>query len=119
YVGYVNQGIASAGKSIYVENSIIHSECTAKERVHCKQGNIIGGTTSAGESIEAKDIGNRLSTKTEISFGFDKSMLEQEQRLIEEKKELEKTFKKYIIISDKIKKKKKKEIKRKKKKKKK
>ena len=103
YVGYVNQGIASAGKSIYVENSIIHSECTAKERVHCKQGNIIGGTTSAGESIEAKDIGNRLSTKTEISFGFDKSMLEQEQRLIEEKKELEQTLKKLKILGEKLK----------------
>src|SRR5699024_5692010 len=65
YVGYVNQGIASAGKSIYVENSIIHSECTVKERVHCIQANIIGGTSYAVDSIEVKEIGNRLCTKNE------------------------------------------------------
>src|SRR5699024_11923293 len=102
YVGYVNQGIASAGKSIYVENSIIHSECTAKERVLCKQGNIIGGSTSAGESIEAKDIGNRLSTKTELSFGYDKSTFEQEQQLIAKKKELEQTLNKLKILGGKL-----------------
>lgn len=102
HVGYINQGIVYAGESLYVENSIIHSECTAKKNVLCKQGNIIGGSTSAGVSIAAKDIGNRLSTKTEISFGYDKSTFEQEQQLIAKKKELEQTLNKLKILGEKL-----------------
>src|SRR5699024_7083456 len=30
HIGYINQGKAEAGDSIYVENSILHSECIAK-----------------------------------------------------------------------------------------
>lgn len=102
HVGYINQGRAYAGENIFVENSIIHSECTAKKQVICKHGNIIGGTTSAGEYIEAKDIGNRLSTKTEISIGYDKAIFEQEQSLIAEKKELEETLKKLKVLGEKL-----------------
>src|SRR5699024_10668447 len=87
HVGYINQGIVFAGESLYVENFTIDNECTAKKNVLCKKCNIIGGSTSAGVSIAAKVIGNRLSTKTEISFGYDKSTFEQEQQLSAKKKE--------------------------------
>src|SRR5699024_11752661 len=48
HVGYINQGIVYAGASLYVENSIIDSECTAKKNVMRKQGNIIEVSNSAG-----------------------------------------------------------------------
>src|SRR5699024_4459278 len=70
HIGYINQGIVHANDSVYVENSIIHSEITANKQVFCQKGNIIGGSLSAGQLIEAKDIGNRLSTKTHITLGI-------------------------------------------------
>ncbi|MCC2249256.1 FapA family protein [Virgibacillus sp. AGTR] len=102
-IGYINQGIAVAGQDLYVENSILHSNCTVKGHVFCQKGNIIGGALSAGKSIEAKDIGNRLSTETEIIFGVDKSIETKERQLQEKKKELEDTLSKLRILGEKIK----------------
>src|SRR5690625_3560288 len=80
HIGYINQGIAEAGQSIYVENSIIHSECTAKDQILCQHGNIIGGSLSVGQSIEANDIGNRLSTETAINLGLDKDINDEKMK---------------------------------------
>src|SRR5699024_3357382 len=66
-VGYINQGIVSAGRSIFAENSILHSECTAKENIICQRGNVIGGTLTAGQLIEVKDAGNRMKTANRIA----------------------------------------------------
>lgn len=89
HIGYMNQGIAEAGDTIYVENSILHSECTAKNHIYCKTGNIIGGTLSAGKTIEAKDIGNRLSTNTRLSFGVDRELDSKVKQLEKEKNKLQ------------------------------
>lgn len=101
HVGYINQGIAHAGESIYVENSILHSECEANKDIYCEQ-NIIGGSISAGQTIEAKDIGNRLSTKTDISLGISKKVNEQERKLIAKKKELLVTKNNLKMIGEKL-----------------
>ncbi|MFD1037960.1 FapA family protein [Virgibacillus byunsanensis] len=103
HVGYINQGIVYAGSNIYVESSITHSQCVAKNHIYCQRGNIIGGTLSAGKSIEAKDIGNRLSSKTEIIFGINKTVNDREKRLIAEKKVLQDTLQKLSIIGEKLK----------------
>lgn len=102
HIGYINQGIVEAGQSIYVENSIIHSECTAKERILCQHGNIIGGSLSVGMSIEASDIGNRLSTETAINLGLDKAINDEKMKLESKKKELITTLKQLETIGKKL-----------------
>lgn len=71
-IGYINQGNIVAGNSIFVENSILHSECTAKENIICQKGNIIGGILTAGKLIEVKDVGNRMNTYTKLLFNIGK-----------------------------------------------
>ena len=71
-IGYINQGNIVAGNSIFVENSILHSECTAKENIICQKGNIIGGILTAGKLIEVKDVGNRMNTYTKLVFNLGK-----------------------------------------------
>src|SRR5699024_28045 len=78
-VGYINQGFAQANHNIFVENSILHSECVAYNSLISKNGNMIGGTLSAGRLIEAQDIGNRLNTKTNILFGLGEEFEEKKQ----------------------------------------
>src|SRR5699024_9473342 len=85
HIGYLNQGNISAGGSIHVENSIIHSKCDANEHLYLERGNIIGGSVSAAKSIEAKDIGNRMNTKTNIMFGMNESIHKKENELLEQK----------------------------------
>ncbi len=91
-IGYINQGTVYAGKNIYAENSILHSNITAKQQVFCQRGNIIGGSISAGKLVEAKDIGNRLGTMTEIIFGVNKTIADRERKLIAKKEELHATL---------------------------
>lgn len=102
-IGYVNQGVVYAGNDLYVENSILHSDCTAENNVFCQRGNIIGGTISAGKTVEAKDIGNRLSTKTEVVFGLNKAIHDKEKNLLAKKRELQATLKKLTLLGDKLK----------------
>lgn len=101
YIGYINQGNAYAS-IINVENSILHSEITARHQVFCRRGNIIGGSVSAGDLIEAKDIGNRLHTKTEINLGLNKVTAEKENKLRAKKEELLSTLAKLKTIGDKL-----------------
>ncbi|WP_067838530.1 DUF342 domain-containing protein [Amphibacillus sediminis] len=84
-IGYINQANVDAENNIVVQNSIMHSHCVAKEHIFCQSGNIVGGVCSAGVTIVARDVGNRMDTKTEIAIGID-----QEQFLLETKLELAK-----------------------------
>lgn len=102
HIGYINQGIVEAGESIYVENSIIHSECTAKEHILCQHGNIIGGSLSVGKSIEASDVGNRLSTETAINLGLNKSINDEKMELETQREKLTSTLKQLEIIGNKL-----------------
>src|SRR5699024_6610991 len=80
-IGYINQGIIRARKNILVENSVMHSECTAENDFVCNRGNIVGGIISAGGAIKANNIGNRMNTKTSLSFGMDFKMFERQREL--------------------------------------
>lgn len=102
HVGYINQGKVTVGESIHVDNSILHSVCSARVDIMCRHGNIIGGTISAGNVIVVQDVGNRLSTETNLMFGLDKSIYEEEQQLIARKKELIETINKLQILEEKI-----------------
>src|SRR5699024_12414243 len=85
HIGYINQAKVKASNSIYVDNSILHSECTALKFIKCKEGNIIGGTLSAGQSVTSYDIGNRANTTTNLSFEMNQTLYNR-QLLLEEKK---------------------------------
>ncbi|MYL33169.1 DUF342 domain-containing protein [Pontibacillus yanchengensis] len=105
-VGYVNQGNIEAGRDIIVENSILHSHCIAREHIYCEKGSIIGGSLSAGTLIQGKDIGNRMSTTTELFFGVNKKIVEKEQILQTKQVELKDSIKKLTLIGEKLNKKK-------------
>lgn len=102
HIGYVNQGIISAGNDILVENSILHSECSAKQDIKCQKGNIIGGVISAGRTIYGKDIGNRMNTLTQLSFGSDKKLMDEQLELEEEKETLTNNLRKLNMLRDKL-----------------
>ena len=102
HVSYINQGKAIAGDNIYVDNSILHSECTAVNDIICRNGNIIGGTLSAGRTISGKDIGNRLNTLTTLSFGAEKRTLEEQKVLEAEIDKLSDQLKKLYLLQRKF-----------------
>ncbi|RWZ60467.1 DUF342 domain-containing protein [Halobacillus fulvus] len=90
HAGYINKAMVEAGHDLFVEQSILHSDCVAQRSVYCQRGHIIGGTTSAGLHIEAKDIGNRMQTITGLYIGVNKKVEEQEMKLrqlLEDKQE--------------------------------
>ncbi|MGP4072223.1 DUF342 domain-containing protein [Piscibacillus sp. B03] len=66
---HINQGRVFAGRYIKVEQSIVHSEVTAKDSIYCQKGHIIGGTISSGSFIVCRDIGNRMHTLTQVFLG--------------------------------------------------
>mgnify|MGYP001168683292 CR=1 FL=1 len=102
HVSYINQGKAIAGDNIYVDNSILHSECTAVNDIICRNGNIIGGTLSSGRTISGKDIGNRLNTITTLSFGAEKRTLEEQKVLEAEIDKLSDQLKKLYLLQRKF-----------------
>ncbi|WP_281975560.1 DUF342 domain-containing protein [Halobacillus litoralis] len=80
-IGYINQAVVEAGQDLFVENSALHSQCVAHRSVYCQKGNIIGGTTSAGNRVEAQSIGNRMHTPTGIYIGVNKKVEEKQMKL--------------------------------------
>ncbi len=102
HIGYINQGTVEVGNSLFVENSIIHSHITANNDIFCQRGNIIGGSLSAGKVIEAKDIGNRMSTETNISLGISQSIHEEMTNLQEQKKQLLHTLEKLNLLGKRL-----------------
>src|SRR5699024_97773 len=69
------------GNNILVENSMMHSECTAENNIICNRGNIVGGFVSAGGAIKANNVGNRMNTQTSLSFGMDYKLFERQREL--------------------------------------
>ncbi|GGM21592.1 polymerase [Paraliobacillus quinghaiensis] len=102
-IGYVNQAIIESGRNIIVQNSIMHSHCVAKQHIYCKSGNIIGGVCSAGMTIEAKDVGNKMNTKTEIAIGINQENHQQEAQLTKEKEEILSNIEKLRVLGDNLK----------------
>lgn len=102
HIGYINQGKIEAGRNIFVENSILHSDCSATKTILCQNGNIIGGISHAGEMIKVKDVGNRMNTLTELSFGLDKKSEAVLQQLEDEKEKLLPNIDKLTFLMKKI-----------------
>ncbi|CQR47673.1 hypothetical protein BN1058_02000 [Paraliobacillus sp. PM-2] len=101
-IGYANQAAIDAGKDIMVKHSIMHSNCVAKEHIYCGSGNIIGGSCSAGQSIEVKNVGNKMYTKTEIAIGINQKDYELENALKKEKQALTDNIDKLHAIGNRL-----------------
>lgn len=102
HIGYINQGTVQVVGNLYVENSILHSDCVVGRELICQQGSIIGGQLSAGESILVKHVGNYMNTKTTLVLGRSHRELEKLEKLEAEKKEIEDTLEKLSIIGEKL-----------------
>lgn len=102
HLGYINQGNVHAKGSIFVEQSIVHSTCVAARKVICKVGSIVGGSITASQLIEAKDVGNRLSTKTEINFTLSIDYYAEKEKLLNDKEQLEQRLTQLKKIGEKL-----------------
>lgn len=102
HIGYINQGNVIAKNNVFVEHSILHSSSRAGGSIFCKKGNIIGGHLTVGNSIEAKDIGNRLNTETRIKF-HENETLQKQEALEQDREELQHTLDQLTLIGDKLK----------------
>ncbi|WP_042144787.1 DUF342 domain-containing protein [Paucisalibacillus sp. EB02] len=101
-IGYVNQGNVRVGKNLYVENSILHSECVVGSELICQRGSIIGGRVSAKNLVQVKHVGNYMNTKTEIILGQSHLKIQELEKLELEKKEIQDTLAKLTIIGEKL-----------------
>ncbi|MRG85374.1 DUF342 domain-containing protein [Salinibacillus xinjiangensis] len=102
HVKYINQGIIETGRDLFVEESILHSDCMARDHIFCQKGNIIGGNVSAGISVYAKDVGNRLNTKTSVFLGENKKSVLKKYMLEEKLKTLSSSMQKLKLLGDKL-----------------
>ena len=99
---YVNQAIIIAGNDVQVDNFIMHSEVTAGYRILCQKAHIIGGKVSAGQSIEAGEIGNQHFTRTEICIGIQSDLIQQERSTLNEIKNLKESITKLSMLKERL-----------------
>ncbi|GAK38482.1 FapA family protein [Paenibacillus urinalis] len=68
---FIQDASVQAGGSVYVTQSIMHSNIRAGKQCICEgtKGLIVGGVIQAGEKVAARTIGNTMSTVTTIEVG--------------------------------------------------
>ncbi|MGE7057461.1 DUF342 domain-containing protein, partial [Paenibacillus glucanolyticus] len=68
---FIQDGNVIAGASVFVSQSIMHSNIRAVQNIECNgmKGLVVGGVLQAGEKVVARTIGNTMSTATVIEVG--------------------------------------------------
>ncbi len=68
---FIQDANVEAGVEVHVTQSIMHSHIKAGKNVICKgsKGLIVGGIIQAGERVNARTIGNTMSTTTVVEVG--------------------------------------------------
>lgn len=68
---FIHDGNVIAGEDVLVHQSIMHSHVRAGRKVVCAgaKGLVVGGTIQAGEYVQARTIGNSMSTATVVEAG--------------------------------------------------
>lgn len=95
---YLNQAEIQAGEDVIILSSLLHSKVAAGGTIHCSNAPIIGGQICSGKDIHAKEIGNHLYTKTELSIGYDPAIEQKETELIQESQKVSGNIKKLVQI---------------------
>lgn len=69
---FLEHAIVRAGEEVLVEEAILYSQVQAGKKIDVrgKRGRIVGGLLRAGELVQARVIGSKLATKTEIEVGI-------------------------------------------------
>lgn len=80
---FLQEANVHAGQHIVVSQSILHSNVRAGKSVICKgtKGLIVGGTIQAGEFIQARTVGNPMSTATALEVGVAPELRSELQQL--------------------------------------
>jgi len=104
YVKFVEQGKLSASGSIFIEEASMHSELSAKDLIQVKggRGEIIGGTTIAGNTIVCEKLGAVVETKTKVAIGTPPELLEELNRMRHELVDKEITLRKVQLTLQKL-----------------
>ncbi|BDU50133.1 DUF342 domain-containing protein [Haliovirga abyssi] len=91
-VNFAESAIIESEKDVIGNEAFMNCKIFAhgKMKVIDKKGVIIGGKTSAGEGLEAINIGSHLAVKTEIEVGSNPKIVEKIKKLELELKESEK-----------------------------
>jgi len=90
---FIENANVKTGDMVIVSDGIINSYVDAQNRIVCqgKRAAIMGGRLRAGEEINAKTLGNPSSgTETICEVGFDPKSKEEQEKLQEEKIDIEK-----------------------------
>lgn len=101
---FIQDGFVQAGENIQVSQSIMHSQVRAGRSVVCSgaKGLIVGGAVQAGESVQARTVGNSMSTATSIEVGVQPELREELKELRKslraQGEALEKTDKALVIL---------------------
>lgn len=68
---FMQEADITAGTNVIVSQSIMHSQVRAGQSVICNgtKGLIVGGMIQAGELVQARTVGNNMSTVTTIEVG--------------------------------------------------
>lgn len=95
-VKFVENGIIHAQEDVIVEKAIMHSHIVAGRRVQVKgrKGLIVGGSITAGEEVDAINIGSPMGTRTIIFAGVPLAKKERIQKLDEEMAEIHQNLEK-------------------------
>ena len=80
---FMQEANVFAGQNIVVSQSILHSTVRAGKSVLCKgaKGLIVGGNVQAGETIQARTVGNTTSTATALEVGVAPELRSELQQL--------------------------------------
>lgn len=91
---FVEGATLHAGEIVEVKKAIMHSNVYAGRGIFCEGGKgiIVGGELTAGELVQAKEVGSEYATKTKIKIGFD---MERKHELKDIGKEIEKDLENY------------------------
>ncbi|MGZ9584611.1 DUF342 domain-containing protein [Paenibacillus marinisediminis] len=68
---FMQEAQVTAGANVNVSQSILHSQVRAGKQVVCNgtKGLVVGGSIQAGDLVQARTIGNSMSTVTVIEVG--------------------------------------------------
>ncbi len=83
---FLEQVTVTAGKNVFVQDGIMHTQVDATEKVVCfgKRATIVGGRIREGEIVNTKTLGSVSFTETVVEVGVDPKS---RQRLFEIEKE--------------------------------
>ena len=75
-ISFVENANISAGRDIFVNDVVLHSEMRAGHHVTVegKRGIITGGSVGAGESVHASVFGNNFYVQTNLNVGVDPNL---------------------------------------------